>query len=229
MRKCDNCNNGSYGLDCNSGVETLYCRESEYEFEVEPNGLCDSHQFIDGMSNEKNYVLYDKNYIGEGYFVVHTKNGEITEFLKLYIMNNDGFPHYGLRVFSVDGKDNPDEEFNRIEFTFRSVEDYDNRLFEAFSAFSKNVHKSIYTIDEHQQGRNGISISTDNGIVKFVVSKDIYHGKQHPTDFIDINLGDNYSCENYEAINTLYNSLRMTCPQKATKEDINKIKTLKIK
>ena len=74
-----------------------------------------------------------------------------------------------------------------------------------------------------RQGRNGISISTDNGIIKFIVSKDIYHGKQHPTDFIDINLGDNYSCQNYEAINTLYNTFAKIYHQSAKEQDIKKL------
>lgn len=52
MRNCDNCNHGSYGLDCNSGVETLYCREGEYEHEVMPTDVCSTHQFIDGYENE---------------------------------------------------------------------------------------------------------------------------------------------------------------------------------
>jgi len=48
MKNCDNCEHGSYGLDCNTGIETLYCRESEYEYEVQPSDVCESHQFIDG-------------------------------------------------------------------------------------------------------------------------------------------------------------------------------------
>lgn len=53
MRNCDNCNCGSYGLDCNSGIETLYCRESDYEYEVVPTNVCDEHEFIDGYEDEK--------------------------------------------------------------------------------------------------------------------------------------------------------------------------------
>jgi len=52
MRNCDNCEHGSYGLDCNTGIETLYCREMEYEFEVQPDHVCDSHRFIDGFEDD---------------------------------------------------------------------------------------------------------------------------------------------------------------------------------
>lgn len=229
MRNCDNCNYSSYGLDCNTGIETLYCRENEYEYEVKQSDSCDSHQFIDGMQNEKNFVLYDELYFGEGYFIIHTEYGKITKFLKLYIMNNDGAPHYGLRVFSIYGRDNPDEKFNRIEFIFRSIEDYDNELFEAFSIFAINCDKEICTIDEQHQGKNSISINVKNGIAKLICSKDVYRGIQHPSDFIDINLGDNFSCQNYEAINTLYNTFAKICHQTAKEEDIKKLIMLKIK
>ncbi|MBE6154819.1 MAG: hypothetical protein E7163_04535 [Firmicutes bacterium] len=229
MRNCNNCDYGSYGLDCETGVETLYCRESEYEHEVNPNDICDEHQFIDGLSNEKNYVLYDESYFGKGYFIIHTINGNIDKFLKIYITNDIGFPNYGIRAFSVNGKDKPEEEFNKIEFIFRSNEDFNNGLFEAFSKFSNNASKEIHTIDKIEQGRNNISVIANKHIVKITFSKDIYHGKQHSTDFIDINLGDNYSCENYEAIYALYNTLMKLCHQTATKEDIKKILTLKAK
>lgn len=52
MRNCDDCAHGSYGLDCNTGTETLYCREVEYEFEVQSDHVCDSHKFIDGYEDE---------------------------------------------------------------------------------------------------------------------------------------------------------------------------------
>ena len=228
MRNCDNCNYSSYGLDCNTGIETLYCRESEYEYEVKQSDSCDSHQFIDGMQNEKNFLLYDKSYFGEGYFIIHTEDGKITQFLKLYIMYNDGLPHYGLRAFSIDGRDNPDKEFNNIEFIFRSIEDFDNGLFEAFSIFSKNSDKEIYTIDTTHQGKNNISINVKNGIIKLICSKDVYRGTQHSSDFIDINLGDHYSCSNYEAINILYNTFAKICHQSAKEQDIKKLIMLKI-
>lgn len=226
MRKCDNCDFGSYGLDCNTGIGTLYCNESGYDFEVDPEDVCELHQFVDGMENDKNFILYDDSYFGEGYFIIHTKDGEITKFLKIYIMNNNSYPNYGLRAFSVDGRDNPDAEFNNIEFTFRSREDFDNGLFDAFLTFGKNVDKANSTIDELQQGRNNISATINGEFVKIVISKDVYRGN---IDFIDINLGDDYSSQNYEAINELYSTLAKNCRQKAKEEDIKRLLMLKIK
>lgn len=229
MRNCGNCDFSSYGLDCNTGIETLYCTETGYDFEVDSKYVCESHQFVDGMENEKNFILYDDNILGEGFFIVHTEDGKITKFFKIYIMNNNCFPNYGLRAFSVDGKDNPDPDFNNIEFVFRSREDFDNGLYDAFLEFAKNADKTIYTIDESQQGKNNISTTIKGEIVKIIISKDAYRGKQHPSDFIDINLGDNYSSQNYEAINSLYNALAKNCLQIAKKEVIKRLLMLKIK
>ena len=52
MRNCDNCAHGSYGLNCNTGIETLYCNESDYQYEVQSLDVCDSHKFIDGYQEE---------------------------------------------------------------------------------------------------------------------------------------------------------------------------------
>jgi len=60
MKNCDNCSHGSYGLDCETGVETLYCREDEYEHDVEPDNVCGEHQFIEGYENNENTVIYEE-------------------------------------------------------------------------------------------------------------------------------------------------------------------------
>ena len=229
MRNCDNCIFSSLALDCNTGIETLYCNEIEYEFEVETTDTCEEHQYIEGLEEEKNYILYDKNYLGPGYFIINMQNNEISKFIKIYTTNNDGFPHYSIRAFSPNAKDKPEETFTNIEFTFRDIEDYKNGLYEAFNDLYKNINSNIETIDPRQQGKNNISFVSTTKTIKVIFSKDIWHGKQHPTDFIDINLGDNYSCKNYDAINQFYNSLAYITPNQAKKQDIEKILELKVK
>lgn len=56
-RNCDNCNFGSYNLNCSDGKETLYCKEDEYEIEVDPSNVCENHIFIDG------YQYQNKNFL----------------------------------------------------------------------------------------------------------------------------------------------------------------------
>ena len=181
-------------------------------------------------SNEKNYVLYDDKYLGEGYFIINEEDDKIIKFIKIYTINNDGFPNYCLRAFGIDAKDNPDTDYTNIEFTFRNMEDLDNGLYNMFLELAKNVRGNITTIDEHYDGKNNISFSLDDkGIVRMIVSKDIWNGKQHPNDFIDINIGDNYSCINYEAINKFYNMLSELSCNKTKNNDIKRILELKIK
>lgn len=173
---------------------------------------------------EKNYVLYDDKYLGEGYFIINEVNDKITKFIKIYTTNSNGFPNYCLRAFDVNAKDNADMDFTNIEFTFRSTEDFDNGLYSVFLELAKNVRSNITSIDEYYEGKNNISFSlNDKDIVKIVVSKDIWKGKQHPTDFIDINIGDNYTCVNYYAINKFYNMLSELYCNKAKNNDIKRI------
>jgi len=230
MRNCDNCIYGSYGLDCNTGTETLYCGIYGYEFDVMPEDLCPEHQFIDGLSNEKNYLLYDESYLGPGYFIINEINNKIRKFMKIYTINNDGFPHYCLRSFGLESRDDPDSDYTNTEFVFRSMEDFDNGLYNAFLELAKSINGNIFTTDEHYEGKNNISfLLGDKDIIRMIVSKDIWRGKQHPTDFIDINIGDNYTCINYEAINKFYNSLSELFCNKTKSDDIKKILELKIK
>lgn len=229
MRKCDNCTFSSLGLNCNTGIETLHCTETGYEYEVETTDICEEHQYIKGTEEEKNYILYDEKYLGAGYFIINIQNNEITKFIKIYTTNNDGFPHYSIKAFSTDAKDKPEEQFTNIEFTFRDIEDYKNGLFEVFHNLFRNINGNIETTDSKQQGKNNISFISTTKTINVIFSKDIWYGKQHPTDFIDINLGDNYTCQNYEAINELYNSLASIAPNTTKKHDIEKILRLKVK
>ena len=230
MRNCDNCIYGSYGLDCNTGIETLYCGIYGYEWDVMPDDLCPEHQFIEGLSNEKNYVLYEDKYLGEGYFIINEINGKIVKFIKIYTINNDGLPHYCLRSFGLESRDNPDSDYTNTEFVFRSTEDFDNGLYNIFLELVKNIKGNITTIDEYYQGKNNISFLLGyKDIIRMVVSKDIWRGKQHPTDFIDINIGDNYTCVNYEAVNKFYNMLSEIRHNNTKTNDIKRILELKLK
>lgn len=229
MRKCDNCFYGSYELDCDIGTEALYCCIYGYKSDVIPEDMCPEHQFIDGLGNEKNYVLYDDTYLGEGYFIINEINNKIKRFIKIYTINNDGFPHYCLRAFGIESRDNPNSDYTNTEFVFRSLEDFDNGLYNVVLELAKNINGNITTIDEYYEGKNHISfILNHKGIIRMVISKDIWRGKQHPTDYIDINIGDNYTCVNYEVINKFYNMLSELSCNKTKNNNIKRILELKI-
>ena len=58
MRKCDNCMNSCYAFDCNCGKETLYCKETGDEYEVQPEDVCELHQFVPGYEEEQAFMDY---------------------------------------------------------------------------------------------------------------------------------------------------------------------------
>lgn len=226
MRECNNCEHVSCGLDCNTGVESLYCRETEYEIETLPNNVCEFHQFEEGYEDEYNYLLYDESYLGPGYFFIHETDGVIDKFFKIYISSTYGFPNYGIRAYSGNlNCEFVDEKFKNIKFLIRSHEDFD--IFYPFVQLNKYLKENLYSIDDVHHGENNVSISRKSGIIEFVVSKDNINGKQHPSKFIDINLGDYHTCKNYDAINGFYNSLASICKNNAREEGINKILILK--
>ena len=226
MRCCDNCNYGKYALDCSTSIETLYCNLDEYEVEVQSDSVCEEHQYISGYEDEKNYIFYDDNYLGRGYFIINKKEDKIISFLKIFIMNDNSFPTFGIRSFNIEAKDNPDNEFNNIVFTFRNEEDFDNGLFDIFNNLSKNVNK-IETVDKINQGNNHIILKSNNKIVKFIVAKDIY-GVKYSSDFIDINIGDNDTCKCYDSILHFYNSLVELNVKTIEENEIKNILSLKL-
>lgn len=174
----------------------------------------------------KNILLYDEeNYLGPGYFIVNIDDKVIRKFFKIYIMDNVGFPGYGLRAFSIDRKDSPEKDFSSIEFDFDIKED--NSLYEIFREFSKNLGNNIYSMDVTKHGNNNISVINDKETIKLVISKDNYNGRQHPTKFVDIHFGDSFSCSNYNAIHSLYYQLSKTPSKNAKETDIKKLLLLK--
>ena len=185
--------------------------------------------------------MYDESYFGPGFFIIHKENDEITQYLKIYIDNNFGFPNYCLRAFSVDGRDKPDMKWNTIDFTFRSIEDEDNGLLEAFQNLNLNLNgNEVKTIDYERQGKNHFGVKEIDGKIILSISKEVW-GIKNSNDFIDIVIGDNETCENYEAIATFYNALLTKQVQLATtgyltpeiriaqNDDIEQLLTLKLK
>jgi hypothetical protein len=224
MRKCENCIHGSKMVNCNNDIVMVQCGIYNCESFTILFNVCGEHQYIKGYSNERNYVLYDDKYLGEGYFVINEVNGEIKKFIKIYKINNNGFHYYYLRAFGIETREDYNSEFTNTEFVFRYAEDTDNGLYDLFLELARNIDGKIYSIDKHHDGKNNIWFSIGNhGIVRMIVSRDIYHSIKDPTDFIDINIGDNYTCCNYEVINKFYNMLSEITCSKANNNDIKRI------
>lgn len=213
MRNCDNCQHGSYGLDCNTGIEALYCTESGYEFETYPDSVCEYHQFIDGYEDEKNYMFYDENYLGPGIFIVDMKENDINQIMKIYVDKRNGMPNYRLRAFNYGLED---EYFNGVEFIFRKGED--DKIFDVFNMFLRNSERKIETRERNKKEKDYILMTSDKSKFKLIVQKMCDNLKEN---YVDINLADLYSCKHYGAVSSLYNSLVSISP-------VNKDENVKI-
>ena len=228
MRTCKNCYNGHYNLS-NRGEE-MYCDESDYSEDiVSEEKSCDLHRFEPGYEEEKNYIIYDETYLGPGFFIVNKQGNEIVKYLKVFIMNKQGYPNYGLRAFSIHAKDNPDDEYNTIDFTFRDLEDDENGLYQVFTKLCINLNgETIETIDKFYQGRNHFSLNENSRVVTFSIAKDV-NGVKDATDFIEINIGDDMTCRNYTAIAEFYNHLVNSQVKNATEKEIKQLLLTKLK
>ena len=225
MRKCNNCYNGHYNLS--ERGEEMYCDETEFMEEVtNSESTCEYHRYIPGFEEEKNYVFFDDKYLGPGYLIVKIKNDIVQKFIKLWISSTDGFPNFSLRVYEKDKKDNPDDDFNTVEFDFRDLEDDENGLFQAFTNFYHDLSgTSIYSLDMVNHARNNFSMISNLKVTKLIANKDIYYGEQHPTDFIDIAIGDDCTCPKYYAFLKLYQKLSKLDIKSTSNEDIQKLLT----
>ena len=171
----------------------------------------------------KNYALYDDTYLGPGILIVSKENDNIVKFLKIFTMSDNGFPNYGLRAFSILEKDKIDKEFTTIDFTFTSTDTDENDLYEIFKNLCISLNdQKVETIDKFSQGKNHFSLKEDNHKVILTIFKDIY-GVKDITNFTNINIGDDITCDNYQAIAKFYNNLLNSNIKEANNNDIKKL------
>ena len=178
------------------------------EKEIEKGNSCESNRLYDYKKDDKNYVFYDDTYLGPGYLIVNIKNRRVNKFLKIYSTNDNGFPLFAIRAYSSEITENFDEEFSSIDFIFENLEENKTSLYDIFAKLAHNLAgKSIFSIDPLSQGKNNLKLYTNTEITKITLSKDNYNGLQHPTNFIDIIIGDELSCNNYYEVLDFYNEI----------------------
>jgi len=171
------------------------------------------------------YLFYDKKYIAPGYFITNVRNGKIVNFLKIYITNNYGFPEFAIRAFEVNSRnDSPEQEFNNIVLNFK--EEFNSDLFKIIEKLSSQLSGKVSSISKSHHGRNNFYLEKTPDGINMIFAKDVYKGTQHPTRFVDINIGDNYTCDNYEAILSFYKDLSSICVNSFEEEDLMQINNL---
>lgn len=170
-------------------------------------------------------VKYDDNYLGQGYFILVEDNGVINKFVKFYTSGNFGFPNFHVRAFESGVKDLPDDEFRNVELVVRRSNnsklcDYLKKLRIALLFHNKC---QVNTIDVDNQGMNHIKVVSDSIGEKLIISKSIYKGRFTTPDYIDVMLGDYYTCLEYESILAFYHGLSKCSEGELKKKDIAKL------
>lgn len=223
MRNCDNCYNGHYNLS--EIGEEMFCDESEFmEEEVKEDGSCEYHRYYPGTEEERNHIFYDDSFIAPGYLIVNVKYGKVNKFLKFYNASQDGFPLLGVRAYSIDATENPNEDFSSIDFSFRDIEDDENGLYNLFYELCNNLSgERIFAIDSFAQGRNNLKLDSNTKVTIITLYKDTYHGMQHPCDFIDILMGDEYTCDDFDSIFKFWSGLSKICTKKISSDEVKKM------
>ena len=163
------------------------------------------------------YTLYDEEYMGPGYFIIQEFNGEIEKFIKIFTTTNYGFSHYMARAYEKDVVDLPDQTFRKIAIIARN-EEY--ALYEIISDLAIGIeNEKMLSIDPSNQGESGMVALYNIHCASLMCFKDV----KHATDFIDVNLGDNYTCPHWLALNDFYQDLERYTTKEANEKDMERI------
>lgn len=180
---------------------------------------CDSHLYIEGTEEYENIVIYDEEYFGQGYIIVTKLDDEIVKFVKISSCSENGFSFFSIRGYETKSSDSPNEEFRKINISVKQNE----LLYELLYNFGKKLNnQKIYSIDSNLYGKNNLSIKKGIDEVSLILEKDVY-GVKNVNDFIDILIGDNYSCENYYDVLNFYNELSKISLKSELFSDLKKL------
>lgn len=168
------------------------------------NFLCKEYNPIDELEDIK--VIYDDTYLGEGYFITYEIAGTIYKFIKIYTTGYEGFPIFHIRAYERGAKDQCDQILRDIEINVYS--DKNPELYESLVKLNNRLNsKIVITIDPINQGDNHIKVRLQKDYISLIATKNVFKGNFTNADYIDIILGDNYSCEDYNAIQKFYTDL----------------------
>lgn len=187
------------------------------------NYYCKEHTYIEGLS--KAYVLYDEKYLGPGYFIIMEYSGEPVIFIKMYEINNMLFPYFKIRAYEKDNHDSSNKEFKNIELTI--YRNNNPKLYEAIKLLLQSLPNNKINNLDHNEGKNNISIKVDDNSAIIIVSKDKYNNQKSNSNYIDITLGDPYTCKYYIQLGSFYSRLSTISDGKIKEDNIKRMLKLK--
>lgn len=183
------------------------------------NYCCPHHLYIEGMEEYKNYVFYDEEYLGQGCLIVSKIDDEIIKFVKISSYGEGCYPIFSIRAYEKDCVDNPNQEFRKIQIDVKQ----DEVLYDIFYKFMASLNKNkILSIDIENQGKNHLYMEKDMEKVSLVIAKDVY-GVKSSTNFVDILIGDDKTCDTYLEFFEFYNNLSTVAVDNKKDDDIKQL------
>jgi len=179
---------------------------------------CESN-FSQEIGKDDIFVLYDDKYFGPGYLIVSKLGDEIIKFIKISTYGEGGFPNIVIRGYEKGKVDIPDVPFRNISIDVQK----ESTLYDVFYNLANSIgNKKIYSSNPTEQGTNHMYVVETSSKVSLNLVKDVY-GVKCATDFVDIFIGDYYSCEEYLHILEFYKNLSTISLGKTNEIDIKQM------
>ncbi len=178
-------------------------------------------------NNQETYVLYDRDRMNPGYFIITEEEGEIVQFIRLGTLSTNctnSLPVFCMRGYHQQ-KCMPEwyAPSKIIDFTVENG----HPLYESLYNLAKFLEeRPLSTMDTLDQRKDTLSASVRKDTVTITMSKSPYKLKE-ATHFIDILLGDSYTCGFYNEILDFYRSLSSVSIGETSEKGIEKIISMK--
>lgn len=184
------------------------------------NFYCPEHKYCGNV--ERTYALYDDEYAGTGFLIVHMLDDEIDKFFKISSCMQSSLPHFLIYGCGKVSNDRLHKRFKTINFTI----DKDNELFTVFNNLAQNLNnKNLYSFDGVLTKKDNLQFISQPDDVLINFNKDVFGVKQK-SDYASINLVYNNSCEFYGLLSEFYNNLSKLSIDTSTDADIEELKSM---
>lgn len=184
------------------------------------NFYCPEHKYCGNV--ERTYALYDDEYAGTGFLIVHMLDDEIDKFFKISSCMQSSLPHFLIYGCGKVSNDRLHKRFKTINFTI----DKDNELFTVFNNLAQNLNnKNLYSFDGVLTKKDNLQFISQPDDVLINFNKDVFGVKQK-SDYASINLVYNNSCEFYGLLSEFYNNLSKLSIDTSTDADIEELKVM---
>lgn len=177
--------------------------------------VCTLHDYKDGLENI--HVLYDEEYFGKGYLIIHEADGEIIRFIKIYEINEMGVSNLYIKGYEKGTYNNGNKSKKSIEIVAYELEN--NELYECLKKLALQLNDR--KVDSFDLEKSSLRAVEDWAEASIILTKDIH--EKDDDGFINIYLGDNYTCKNYSAIYEFYNSLSKVPESKISSKIIKQL------